>query len=43
MPGKQNCSELVPALNLLVCFKSEEPTETQMIICSIYIYIFGCF
>lgn len=39
MPGKQHCSEWVSVLNLLFCLVLELPTEAQLIICSIYIYI----
>lgn len=39
MPRKQHCNEPISVLNLLVCLVLEEPTEAQLIICSIYIYI----
>lgn len=39
MPGKQHCNEQISVLNLLVCLVLEEPTEAQLIICSIYIYL----
>lgn len=39
MPGKQHCSEWVSVLNLLFCLVLELPTEAQLIICSIYIYM----
>lgn len=43
MPWKQPCSEQVSLLNLLFCLVLEEPAEAQLIICSIYLSILGCF